>query len=347
MYVPNVWGREAFPIYLDCVYTLGEKEKGQHEKSGEKRGINMEQKSSNEVENLAYYIDNKALVTVTEMGHLMEVQYMEKQNASCGIKVLPGNRYVNLSTGEVKEFKKSEIKDNYKSLKKTFKRLRYLINNNFTGNGNEKFITLTYGEDIDEKRLYTDFKNFMKRLRYQLKKDPKKFGTSIEYISVVEPNGQGRWHCHVLMKFVGVKRAGYLPQPYLQELWGQGIVDIRDLKDNDNIGAYLTAYLTDVELTEETAGRAMAEGSEIVTKDVKGVEKRFVKGGRLHYYPSGMNLYRKSKGIKMPERKTVRMENLHKKIAGRAPSYQRKIDLDKEDFKNTLVFLEYNNKRGR
>ena len=307
----------------------------------------MEQNSSNEVDNLAYYIDNKALVTVTEMGHLFEVQYMEKQNASCGIKVLNANEYVNLSTGEVKQFKKSEIKDNKKSLMKTFKRLRYLINNNFSGNGNEKFITLTYGEDVDEKRLYDDFKNFMKRLRYQLKKDPKKFGTSIEYISVVEPTEKGRWHCHVLMKFEGVKRAGYLPQPYLQELWGQGYVWINDLQGVDNIGAYLTAYLTNVELTDETAGRAMAEGSEIITKEVKGVEKRFVKGGRLHYYPAGMNLYRKSKGIKMPDRKTVRMENVQKKIAGRVPSYQKKVDLKTDEFQNTLVFLEYNNKRGR
>jgi len=308
----------------------------------------MEQNSSNEVDNLAYYIDNKALVTVTEMGHLFEVQYMEKQNASCGIKVLNANEYVNLSTGEVKEFKKSETKGNYKSLMKTFKRLRYLINNNFSGNGNEKFITLTYAEHVtDTKRLYSDFDKFMKRLRYNLKKDPKKFGTSIEYISVVEPMGDGRWHCHVLMKFVGVKRAGYLPQPYLKELWGQGLVWLNDLQGVDNIGAYLTAYLTNVELTEETAGRAMAEGSEILTKEVKGVEKRFVKGGRLHYYPSGMNLYRKSKGIKMPERKTVRMENVQKKIAEWQPSYQRKVDIDTEDFQNTLVFLEYNNKRGR
>lgn len=317
----------------------------------------MEQNSSNEVDNLAYYIDNKALVTVTEMGHLFEVQYMEKQNTSCGIKVLNANEYVNLSTGEVKQFKKSAIKDNKKSLMKTFKRLRYLINNNFSGKGNEKFITLTYGEDIDEKRLYTDFDKFMKRLRYNLKKDPKKFGTNIEYISVVEPNGQGRWHCHVLMKFVGVKRAGYLPKDYLRELWGQGIiVDIKDLKGVDNIGAYLTAYLTDVELPDpdqeqdqyqdQIVARAVAEGSEIVTKEVKGVEKRFVKGGRLHYYPAGMNLYRKSRGIKMPERKTVRMENVQKKIAGREPSYQRKVDIDTEDFQNTLVFLEYNNKRG-
>src|SRR5699024_2532527 len=118
-------------------------------RSQEKRGKNMEQNSGNEVDNLAYYIDNKALVTVTEMGHLFEVQYMQKQNASCGIKVLNANEYVNLSTGEVKEFKKSETKaDSYKSLMKTFKRLRYLINNNFRGNANELFVTLTYKENM-------------------------------------------------------------------------------------------------------------------------------------------------------------------------------------------------------
>lgn len=307
----------------------------------------MEQNSGNEVDNLAYYIDNKALVTVTEMGHLLEIQYMQKQNASCGIKVLNANEYVNLSTGEIKEFKKSETKaDSYKSLMKTFKRLRYLINNNFRGNANELFVTLTYKENMtDTKRLYADFDKFMKRLRYNLKKDPEKFGVDIEYISVVEPQGRGAWHCHVLMKFVGVNKV-YVSNSQIADLWGHGFVSVRGLQGVDNIGAYITPYLTNMELTNDTAGIALQHDSQIITKEVEGVEKQFIKGGRLHLYPSGMNLYRKSRGIKMPERKTVRMETMQKKIAGWAPSYQKKVDLETEDFQNTLVFLEYNNKRG-
>ncbi|MCG7315622.1 hypothetical protein MHL30_21335, partial [Priestia flexa] len=143
-------------------------------------------------------VSENALVKVTQMNHIIEVQHMERMNRTNHIKKLDKESYVDIRTGEIKEFQQSENrKDNFNSLRQTFKKLRYLINNNFIGSANELHITLTYKENMmDTKQLYEDFKNFMKRLKYRYKKQ-----TTIDYITVVEPQGRGAWHCHVLMRF--------------------------------------------------------------------------------------------------------------------------------------------------
>lgn len=280
-------------------------------------------------------------VTVTQMNHIVEVQYMAKKNRSATIRKIDKDTYVELATGEVREFEHSNNrKDNYKTLRATFKNLRYLINNNFTGKGNELHVTLTYEENMtDTKRLYTDLDKFIKRLRYDYKKQ-----TTIDYINVVEPQERGAWHCHLLLRFNQLEKV-YIPNRNLAEMWGQGFVKIKSLKDVDNIGAYLSAYLTDVELTEDTVGVALREEREVITKSVEGKEKSIVKGGRLHMYPVGMNIYRKSKGIEYPERKEMQYEKVKKIVGSRTPHYSKTYDIQDGDFENRITFLQYNMKR--
>ncbi|VFC58634.1 Uncharacterised protein [Clostridioides difficile] len=292
------------------------------------------------------------VVKVTRMNHIVEVQHMVRMNRKNNIKKLDKDRYVEISTGEIKEFQHSENrKQNYNSLRQTFKKLRYLINANFVGQANELHITLTYRTHvIDAKQLYQDFDKFMKRLRYKYKDK-----SSIDYLSVVEPQGSGRWHCHVLIRFNDLESI-YIPNRFdkstkkpvdapLYDLWGNGWVTIKSLKDVDNIGAYLSAYLADVELTEETVLNAISEKREIVTKVVEGQEKKFVKGGRLHMYPSGMNLYRKSKGIIVPERQEIKFKDIKKVVGSAKPHYEKSYHIEDGDFENTISFQQYNTKR--
>src|SRR5690606_20448669 len=98
----------------------------------------------------------------------------------------------------------------------------------------------------------------------------------------------------------------------LYDIWGHGWVRIKSLKNVDNIGAYLSAYLTDIELNDSNIIAAAKNKMEIKTVEVEGVSKKYIKGGRLHLYPPGMNLYRKSKGIKFPERKKILYKNVKK-----------------------------------
>ena len=281
------------------------------------------------------------LVTVTKMNHIVEVQHMQKMNRKAHIKKLDKDRYIDLGSGEIKEFNHIENRsESFNSLRQTFKKLRYLINNNFTGAGNELHVILTYAENMtDIKRLYKDFEKFMKRLRYKYKDI-----SSIDYISVVEPQGRGAWHCHLLLRFNDIDKV-YIENSMLAELWGHGFVTIRSLKDVDNIGAYLSAYLTDVELTEENIISLVDTDYVIVVKEVNGQEKNIVKGGRLHLYPSGMNLFRKSKGIVYPERQRMKYKEIKKIVGSAEPTYQKSITVENDDFTNTINYEQYNLKR--
>ena len=275
------------------------------------------------------------VVKVTQMNHIVEVQHMEKMNRKANIKKLDRDTYLEIETGEIKEFNHAENRqESYNSLRQTFKKVRYLINNNFTGKGNELHITLTYKENMtDTKQLYTDFDKFMKRLRYKAKKK-----TSIDYMSIVEPQGRGAWHCHVLMRFNDMDKV-FIKNSEIRQMWGKGFVKIKALKGVDNIGAYLSAYLADIEVQGDIVGK------EVLVKVVDGQEKKFIKGGRLHMYPPGMNLYRKSKGIIEPERVEMRFKDIKKVVGAATPHYQKSITIQDEDYENTISYIQYNTKR--
>lgn len=286
-------------------------------------------------------ISSSAFVTVTQTGSIVEVQYMEKMNHTATIRKLNADEYVDLSTGEIKEYQHIENRSqSYKSLRATFKKLRYLINNNFCGRKNELFVTLTYAENMtDTKKLYSDLEKFNKKLRYQYTNV-----TSVDYLSVVEPQQRGAWHVHVLFKFNDLESV-FIPNSELASLWGHGFVKIKRVDGVDNIGAYLTAYLADLELSPETLAVALQSGHDVVEKEVDGQKKAFIKGGRLHMYPPGMNLFRKSKGIAYPEREIMTYAGAKKIVGSAEPHYKKKYEIQADDFSNTLIFEQYNLKR--
>lgn len=286
-------------------------------------------------------ISPDAIVTVTQMNHLTEIQHMKKMNSKATIQRLNKDEYIDLATGEIKEYKHIENRSqSYNSLRQTFKKIRYLINNNFTGRKNELFVTLTYAENMtDTKRLYTDMKKFMKRLRYKYNDV-----SDIDFISVVEPQGRGAWHIHVLLRFNALSSV-FVSSHELAELWGHGFITIERIQEVDNIGAYLSAYLADVELTSDNIHKAVQEDMEIIEKELDGEKKKFVKGGRLHMYPSGMNLYRKSKGITFPERKKMTYKNAKKIVGSAQPHYSKRYEIESDEFENIIQFEQYNSKR--
>lgn len=287
-------------------------------------------------------ISDDSYVQVIQMNHLVEVQYLKHRNTKMPIQVLDKDDYLHLETGEIKEFNhisnRGELKE---SLRRTFKELRYYINNNFTGNGNELHVTLTYADNMtDPQILLTDFKMFMKALRRKYKSE-----TTIDVINVVEPQERGAWHCHVLLRFNDLDSI-FISNSDMRKLWKHGFVTVRSLSEVDNIGAYLSAYLTDVELTSETA-KSLEMGDQIMTKVVDGVEKKFIKGGRLHMYPPGMRIYRCSKGIKKPDKKRMKHDKIKRVVGTAIPHYSQTITISDDDNKvlNTIVYNQYNLKR--
>lgn len=289
-------------------------------------------------------INPQSFVKVTTMNHIVEIQYLEKQNSTSFIRKLDSDHYTDIRTGEIKEIKHTENRSQGEnSLRKTFNRLRELINTNFVGSPNELFVTLTYRGELqtnDTKRIYEDFKNFMKRLKYAYKKS-----TTIDYINVLEPHASGNFHMHVLLRFNDTDRIDYIRNEYLRDMWGHGFVTIQSLKGVDNIGAYLSAYLADIQVADDfTAKNSLTE---VIEKEVGGKKKRFVKGGRLVFYPTGVNIYRKSKGIKDAEKEKMTYKKAQKKVGSVKPHFKYGVELIdiENDFRNTLIKEQYNLKR--
>lgn len=287
-------------------------------------------------------IDPCHLVRLTEMGNITEIMYSEKRSQGGYITKIDADHYVDNRTGEFCEFKHTENRsENLASVAKSLKRLRDLLNANITDVTYCRWVTLTYAENMtDPKKLQYDFKNFNDRCRSI-------FG-HYEYITAAEPQGRGAWHLHCV--FIFDKKAPYMDNAVVRDCWKKGFVTVKRLDDVDNVGAYLTAYLGDMELSEATeAGISLqtAKGiKEVEYEDENGEKqtKKYIKGARLYMYPPGFNLYRKSKGIVNPTVSVVPYEKAKEKASSGKLTFTKTVALedDESDFKNTLQYEYYN-----
>lgn len=143
----------------------------------------------------------------------------------------------------IKKIKK-EKKKNKKNVRRSKIRLRRLINSNL-GQYQEldKFLTLTCPDLKDRNEAVRLFKTFIQRLRYS-------FGKQFAYIAVMEIQDGSRLedktkatndiHFHTLLF-----NLPYIPKKTLQEIWGNGIIDIRKIRDYKDPAGYLVNYLVD------------------------------------------------------------------------------------------------------
>lgn len=289
------------------------------------------------------------LVKVTEMGNVVEVQYMSRRNCKQTIQMLPGGeQFVICATGEVKDIEHHETrKDNKKGLYKTFANARAVINANVTDVSKVRWCTLTYAENMkDPKRLYTDFEKFNKRFQYYCKQ---KGFSKPEYIVMMEPQGRGAWHAHLLYIWDDMQ-APYIPNEEFRELWGHGFVKIKKLDNVDNVGAYLTAYLGDMELDELDTSKAVGKQCKVVeVEDERGkkVKKAIIKGARLDLYPANFNMLRCSRGVKRPVEVMMSQFEANKKVSAATKTFESAIKLTDVDnaFETVIIKEQYNRAR--
>lgn len=294
------------------------------------------------------------MVRVKEMGNIIEVMYQEKRNNSNVIKKLNANEYIDTRTGEIKEFIHIENRAQaINDVRKSLSRLRDYINTNVTDISKCKWVTLTYKENMtDTKKLYDDFKRFNMKLRYYLSKQNYKY----EYIVAMEPQGRGAWHAHILMIFDC--KAPYIDNnDVMASIWGHGFTSTKDLDGSiDNLGAYLTAYLGDMELKEgidtiglnnifDKHGKCKYQVSEVeINEDGRNISKAFIKGLRMALYPPKFNIYRCSRGIKKPIITYDSEINVQKKISAGTLTFERTIKLtdSDSDYINHINYRYYN-----
>lgn len=283
------------------------------------------------------YRDN---VRVKECGNIIEIAKIPLFPHHMNITRLDEDSYMINSTGEVKDIKHiATRKENYKEIKISLERLKDYINTNCTCPDRLRWITLTYRENMkDTKRLYKDAERFIKRFRY-------KYG-KFEYIIACEPQQRGAWHIHMIAIFSDV--APFIPNKTLRDLWQQGFVKITDVNSIDNLGVYFSAYLGDMELTDEQSNdefllNAFKDDLKVI-RDANGkISKKILKGNRLSLYPPNFNIYRCSRGIIKPNISIRRYDRIKKELDGLKPTYSQSIKLEDTNF-NTTITKEYYNR---
>lgn len=80
-------------------------------------------------------------------------------------------------------------------------------------------------------------------------------------------NKDGAWHLHII--YIFEKKRPYIPKSDFEKLWGLGFVNIKNLKGIDNLGMYLSAYLSNMKLERDKE------------KYNNSNNKRIIKGSRL------------------------------------------------------------------
>lgn len=298
-----------------------------------------------------YSIGTEDLVSLKIMGHIYEICYLQKKNNEIKTKLIDKDHYMYLDTGEIFECNHIDNRaENKFQVGQSLKRLRDYINTNVVEPNNCKWITLTYKRNMtDVKQLYKDFKRFMTRFKRRFKE------YEIEYIAACEPQARGAWHMHLIIIFDRV--APFIPNDAIEVLWEQGFTKITKLDNIDNLGAYLTAYLGDMEFTAENTLELQKQGlnvSQMALKEVNEIEgiklkkpKKFIKGGRLYMYPPKFNLYRISRGIKKPKKEYYSYHVAKEKAGLRLPTYTKgiKISDTENSFDNIIIYEYYNTKR--
>ena len=112
--------------------------------------------------------------------------------------------------------------------------VRRLINANIDRWGERaKFLTLTFAENVqDIKQANYEFKKFRQRLEYE-------FDIKLKYVCVIEFQERGAIHYHVVFFNLPYVDAGYLAS-----IWRNGFIKINAIEHVDNVGAYVTKYMT-------------------------------------------------------------------------------------------------------
>lgn len=285
-------------------------------------------------------------VRLKEMGNITEIMFSKKRSLGGYITKIDKDHYVDNRTGEFLKFKHLENRaQDLANVAKSLARGRDVLNANIVDVSHCRWITLTYADNMtNPRKLLFDFQNFNKRCRAI-------YG-HYEYITAAEPQGRGAWHLHCV--FIFDSKAPYMENAVVRDCWKQGFVTVKRLDNVDNVGAYLTAYLGDMELSEAVS---VFHEKTIYSSGVKEVDyvdenglkrtKYYIKGARLCMYPPGFHIFRWSKGIKKPDVSFVSYKTAKEKASSTKLTFTKTVSLEDAEttFKNTIQYEYYNSIR--
>jgi hypothetical protein len=144
------------------------------------------------------------------------------------------------------ESKQKKIESRRRSMQRAGSNLRRLINTNvwrwYKENGRPylpTFVTFTFKEDVRDIKYANDiFSDFIRRLNYWVFDTKKSF---LKYTVVTEFQDKNRHVIHYHVVFYNLK---FTWNDTLGEIWEQGGTHIQKINHVDNVGAYVSKYMS-------------------------------------------------------------------------------------------------------
>lgn len=196
-------------------------------------------------------------------------------------KRLDKNHYVDIETGEVKEYKHNQTKT-VESFRNCHKIIPMIIKGYFRGLDNEREIILNYDSPLfDHKSLSDDFKIFLKGFN--------KLCSEYIYLYGKEPFSDGSWYMRCIIK-VNDDSTFRFSEEQLREIWEKGKVTIKCIENIDRF-----SWSFDILRTEERKKKLRFYPSKFhpfgytrgLSKTLKDIHYKelpeYTEGKKLHY----------------------------------------------------------------
>lgn len=227
-------------------------------------------------------INDTDLVNYVKINDDLRIVKNSYHNTVPRMQKLDSNRGINIATGEVIEFKRSQNRSQRMcDFKRSLSRLRDIIKLNVTELEKCFFITLTYEDNIsDREKFRKHFDNFIKKFRRLYGK--------CEYIKPIEYQGRGAIHCHLIIIFDKTPTLSITNEDIVR-CWKHGSVDIGPIESPEATAKYLTNFPFEYNEANEDL-------------DYWAKSKKQKKSERVCFYAPHEKLYTCSKNIKRPEK---------------------------------------------
>lgn len=249
----------------------------------------------------SHQIKSNDNVIRTDLGEYSRITYISNPNKKFSIKKLTKNEYIDLESGELKQYNLNKPTSK-SSVNRKLKKYEDIVLFNFQGGASELFITLTCRDNVTDISLIKQYYNkFLKNLKRDYK--------DVDYIALFEQTELMCWHIHLFIKNNKNKRL-YIPHQNLLHYWNQGAVYVMP---NRNVFQSLGHSKT----------------------------KRNERLERFTLFPKGERMYHKSKGIKTPTKEKMKFKDCpeycsdkHKKVSSK--TYQI-TNISNDKVVNTIV----------
>lgn len=166
-------------------------------------------------------------------GNVLEVYEYEKPIVKGIEKKRKGRSNSLFTTAEIKLDNRSKVA----------RRARAIVRRTANANPDlKKFLTLTFAKNItDISYARYEFDKFIKRLKTRFK--------ALQFINVIEFQKRGAIHFHLLCNLP------YINVNELSRIWKHGFIKLNRIDNIDNVGAYITKYMTKDNIDDRLIGK--------------------------------------------------------------------------------------------